>query len=149
MAENGMQNSLKKLTGLAEAIAELDARILEIFIHADSRKDPLAGEEIYLVSHLAEPSITNDIEVYDEAAVDWSLDMGEAISPLLDEQGIEQEVILTPFNYRLHERGEYGSFYVTLFIKKGYRPILEIADELKRKKDRQILDSLNGQTSSE
>lgn len=144
-----MRSSLKSLFGLAEDIASLDERILEIFIHADSKKDPLSGEEIYLVCHLADPAITNDIAAYDESAVGWSLDMSEAMQHILEKRDIRQEVILTPFNFRLHERGEYGSYYITLFLREGYKPILEIADEQKKEKERQVLASIEGEDYQE
>lgn len=136
-----MNKSFKKLHTLASRLAELDEKIIEIFIHSDAPTDPLKNDEIYLVCHLADPRITNDIDYYNEESFSWGLDMAEQIEALKDELSIEKEIIISPFNFQLHSSDEYGAYYHTLFIKEGFTPILEMADEQKNEREKKVLDN--------
>jgi hypothetical protein len=132
--------SLKRLGKIARHIARLDERVLEVFIHSEVPRDPLENEELHLVCHLADHAISNDLDRYNDEGYLWGLEMQERISHVLAEEGIENEVILTPFNFRLHEDGEYGSYYHTLFLKEGFTPIIELADQKKRAREQEILE---------
>jgi hypothetical protein len=125
---------------VARHIARLDERVLEIFIHSDLPRDPLNNDEVHLVCHLADHDISNDLDRYNDEGYLWGLDMQERISQVLSEEGIESEVIITPFNFRLHEEGEYGCYYHTLFLREGFTPVLELADQKKRAREREILE---------
>jgi hypothetical protein len=138
-----MKNEIKTLKKVALALADLDHRILEVFIHSDSPKNPFQSEEIYLVCHLAEPGMTYDSRVYNDEGFNWGLDMAEKMEPMLDELGISQEVIISPFNFELHEHNEYGDYYQTLYLKDGYQPILEVADREKKDKERRVMEGLD------
>ncbi len=132
--------SLEKLKKVARYIAGLDDRVLEVFIHSDVPRDPLENDEIYLVCHLADHGISNDMDRYDDEGYLWGLDIQERIGQVLSEEGIENEVIVTPFNFRLHEEGEYGIYYHTLFLREGFTPVIELADQKKQSKDQEILE---------
>ncbi|MEF8824064.1 MAG: hypothetical protein V5B78_08440 [Desulfohalobiaceae bacterium] len=132
--------SLEKLKNVARHIAGLDERVLEVFIHSDVPRDPLENDEIYLVCHLADHGISNDMDRYDDEGYLWGLDIQERIGQVLSEKGIENEVIVTPFNFRLHEEGEYGTYYHTLFLREGFTPVIELADQKKQSKDQEILE---------
>jgi len=132
--------SLEKLKKVARHIAGLDDRVLEVFIHSDVPRDPLENDEIYLVCHLADHGISNDMDRYDDEGYLWGLDIQERIGQVLSEEGIENEVIVTPFNFRLHEEGEYGIYYHTLFLREGFTPVIELADQKKQSKDQEILE---------
>lgn len=132
--------SLEKLKKVARHVAELDERVLEVFIHSEVPRDPLENDEIYLVCHLADHGISNDMDRYDDEGYLWGLDIQERIGQVLSEEGIGNEVIVTPFNFRLHEEGEYGAYYHTLFLREGFTPVIELADQKKRSKDQEILE---------
>ena len=131
---------IKKLQELARRIAELDARITEVFIHDDAPRDPLQGDELSLVCHVADPAINRDEAAYQEAGYQWDLEMSEAAQPIARELDITQEVIVTPFNFQMHANGEYGEYYVTLYLKEGYDPILEVTDKRLREQRERFLD---------
>ena len=135
-----MNKSFEKLQTLASRLAELDHKIIEVFIHSDSPTDPLKNDEIYLVCHLADPQITNDLDYYNEESFGWGLEMAEQIEPLKEELEIDNEIIISPFNFQLHLNDEYGEYYHTLFIKEGFTPILEVADEQKKEREKLLLD---------
>jgi hypothetical protein len=139
-----MNKSFDKLHTLASRLAELDDKIIEVFIHSDAPTDPLKNEEIYLVCHLADPRITNDIDYYNEESFSWGLDMAEQLEPLKEELDIQNEIIISPFNFHLHLNDEYGEYYHTLFIKEGFTPILELADEQKKEREKKVLDNAEG-----
>ncbi len=122
-------DSLEKLRSLARRIGELDDRVVEVFVHSDVPRDPLKGDEVYLVCHLLDPEITHDMEVFDDRGMLWSLDLSEKLLPEIEQLGIEKEVIIMPFSYPLYFQGEYGKYYMTLYLKEGYSPILETADK--------------------
>jgi len=134
--------NLSTLKKLALRLAGMDERIIEVFIHSDTPKDPFRNEEIYLVCHLGEPRITNDMETYNDEGFAWGLEMSEALQPVLEEMDIDKEVVVTPFNFELHEQNEYGDYYQTLFIRDGFDPILKIADEHKEERERKMIDNL-------
>ncbi|ACV69399.1 hypothetical protein [Desulfohalobium retbaense] len=135
-----MQKHLKILQDLAKDIAELDERIVEVFIHSDAPRDPFDAEEIYLVCSLTDPEIANDIEVYNDAGFAWSLEMQDKIEPLREAHGIGPEIILAPFNFVLHAEGEYGEYYSTLFLREGYAPVLKMADEQQAKREQAVFE---------
>lgn len=124
-----MQNSIEKLEKLASELAKLDENIIEVFIHAKKPLDPLKEEEVYLVCLLADPQMTNDLDYHNEEGFNWSVEISERLSPLIQKLGIQSEIVVTPFNRQLYEDGEYGEYYRTLFIKKDHTPILELLDE--------------------
>jgi hypothetical protein len=138
----GMKESFKKLKVLAERIAENDDRVLEVFVHSDSPRDPLQGDEVDLVCHLADPGITQDLNVYNDQGFAWGLDMAERIQPNREEQGIDAEVIVSPFNFQMHDSGEYGEYYYSLFLKSGFDPVLEVADKQKKNREEQMIDGM-------
>lgn len=109
-------------------------------MHDDAPRDPFAGDENFLVCHVADPSINRDEEAYKKADYQWGLDMSDAIQPVAKELGIKQEVVVTPFNFKMYPNGEYGQYYATLFLKEGYKPILEKADELRRSQEEDTTD---------
>lgn len=121
--------SLDILKKIAEKIASLDDRIVEVFIHSDSPKDPLKSDEVYFVCHLLDPEITRNLDVFDEKGTMWSLEITEKLNPFLEEINFDPEVVIMPFNYQLYLQGEYGKYYITLYLKDGYTPILETADQ--------------------
>jgi hypothetical protein len=130
---------MKKLHKLGEKIAELDVRIVEVFIHSDTPRDPLESDEIYIVCSIADPEITNNIDAYNDAGFSWALDMQDKTEGLRKELEIEPEIVLAPFNFDLHADGEYGEYYSTLFIKEGYTPVLEIADKEQYRREQDLL----------
>ncbi len=138
--KSGTNQSLERLGRVARHIASLDSRVLEVFIHSEVPRDPLENDEVYLVCHLADHAISNDLDRYNDEGYLWGLDMQERISQVLAEEGIENEVIVAPFNFRLHEDGEYGSYYHTLYLKEGFTPVVELADQKKQARDREILE---------
>lgn len=144
-----MSNEIKKLKRMAQSLAELDDRILEVFIHSDSPKNPFSSDEIYLVCHLAEPGVTYDTRIYNDEGFNWGLEIAEKMEPVLKELDINQEVIISPFNFELHEHNEYGAYYQTLFLKDGYQPILEVADREKKDKERRVLEGLDNEPEPE
>ncbi|MCF8086108.1 MAG: hypothetical protein K9J48_04370 [Desulfohalobiaceae bacterium] len=131
--------SLKRLGNVARQIASLDNRVLEVFIHSEVARDPLENDEVHLVCHLADHAISNDLDRYNDEGYLWGLEMQERISQVLAEEGIENEVIITPFNFRLHEDGEYGSYYHTLYLREGFTPVVELADRKKQAREQEIL----------
>ncbi len=144
-----MGNEIKILKKIALALAELDDRILEVFIHSDSPRNPFQSDEIYLICHLAEPGVTYDSRIYNDEGFNWGLDIAEKMEPVLQGLNITQEVIISPFNFELHEHNEYGAYYQTLFLKEGYQPILEVADREKRDKERKVLEGFDNASESE
>jgi len=132
--------SLERLKTVARHIAGVDERVLEVFIHSDVPRNPMENDEIYLVCHLADHGISNDLDRYNDEGYLWGLDIQEQISQILAEEGIENEVIVSPFNFRLHEEGEYGTYYHTLFLREGFTPVIELADRRKQSKEREILE---------
>jgi hypothetical protein len=125
---------------VARRIAELDDRVLEVFIHSDVPRNPLESDEIHLVCHLADHAISNNLDRYNDEGYLWGLNMQERLSQVLADEGIENEVIVTPFNFRLHEEGEYGAYYHTLFLREGFTPVIELADRQKQSREREILE---------
>lgn len=138
--QSQIAQSLRRLGRVAREIARLDERVLEVFIHSDVPRDPLEQEEIHLVCHLADHAISNDLDEYNDRGYLWGLEIQDRISQTLSGEGIENEVIITPFNFRLHEEGEYGSYYHTLFIREGFTPVIELADRNKQDKEQEILE---------
>ena len=132
--------SLERLGRVAQSIAQQDERVLEVFIHSDVPRDPLQSDEIHLVCHLADHAISNDLDEYNDRGYLWGLDMQEQIGRVLTEEGIENEVIITPFNFQLHDEGEYGGYYHTLYLKTGFTPVLDLADQKKQAKEQEILE---------
>lgn len=130
-----MKKSFDKLKVVAEKIAELDDRVAEVFIHSNKPNDPLEDSDVELVCHLTEPRITQDIDVYNDEGFAWGLDMAEKVQPTAKEQEIKSSIIVSPFNLRMHESGEYGEYYHTLFLKSDFEPALETADEGKKEGD--------------
>jgi hypothetical protein len=133
-------SKIQLLKDLAAQVADKDERIIEVFMHDDAPRDPFAGEEIFLVCYVADPSINRDEQAYDAAGHPWELGMSEAIQPIAREMGITQEIVVTPFNFELHANGEYGKYYATLFLKEGYEPILEKADKLRTSQEDDLVD---------
>jgi hypothetical protein len=133
-------DSLQRLKKVARRIAELDDRVLEVFIHSDVPRNPLESDEIHLVCHLADHAISNNLDRYNDEGYLWGLNMQERLSQVLADEGIENEVIVTPFNFRLHEEGEYGAYYHTLFLREGFTPVIELADRQKQSREREILE---------
>ncbi len=129
-----MEKSLNILKKIAERIASLDERVVEVFIHSDFPKDPLKKDEVYMVCHLLDPEITHNIDVFDEKGTSWSIEMTEKLSSFLEDIKINSEIIIVPFNYILYAQGEYGKYYITLYLKEGYTPVLETADEVIKNK---------------
>ena len=138
--QSQIAQSLRRLGRVAREIARLDERVLEVFIHSDVPRDPLEQEEIHLVCHLADHAISNDLDECNDRGYLWGLEIQDRISQTLSGEGIENEVIITPFNFRLHEEGEYGSYYHTLFIREGFTPVIELADQKKQDKEQEILE---------
>ncbi len=130
-------NTLKEL---GSKIAELDSRITEVFIHSDTPKDPFSGDEIFLVCHLTDPDFTRDMKAFEEKGHPWSLEISETAQSLAQELGIQQEVIVTPFNFAFHANNEYGQYYLTLYLKEGYEPILDRADTERKRREQESLD---------
>lgn len=128
--QGGQMKSLDILKDIAEKIASLDERVVEVFIHSDSPKDPLKGDEVYLVCHLLDPEITRNLDAFDEKGTMWSVEITEKLIPFLEEINFGPEVVIMPFNYQLYSQGEYGQYYITLYLKDGYTPILETADQI-------------------
>ncbi|GAB6888139.1 hypothetical protein JCM13304A_16370 [Desulfothermus okinawensis JCM 13304] len=122
--------SLEILKKVAEKIVSLDKRVVEVFIHSDSPKDPLKTDEIYLVCHLLDPEITHDLDAFDDMGTIWSLEITEKLTPFLEEINLNPEVIIMPFNYKLYSQGEYGEYYITLYLKEGYSSVFETADKV-------------------
>jgi len=137
-----MKESFDKLKKVAQRIAKLDDRILEVFVHSDTPKDPLQGEEVDLVCHLADPNITQDLETYNDQGYAWGLDMAENIRPVAEELNIEAEIIVTPFNFQMHDAGEYGEYYHSLFLKSGFDPVLDAADQQKKNREDDMIKDL-------
>lgn len=134
-----MKESFDKLKIVAERIAELDDRVIEVFVHSDAPRDPLQADEVDLVCHLADPSITQDLDAYNDQGFAWGLDMAEKIQPVLEEQGIDIEVIISPFNFQMHDAGEYGEYYHSLFLKPGFEPVLDAADQQKKNREEHMI----------
>jgi len=122
--------SLDILKDIAKKIASLDERIVEVFIHSDSPKDPLKGDEVYFVCHLLDPEITRNLDAFDEKGTMWSVEITEKLIPFLEEINFGPEVVIMPFNYQLYSQGEYGQYYITLYLKDGYTPVLDTADQI-------------------
>ncbi len=122
-------DSLKILKHIAKKISELDEKVVEVFIHSDTPDDPLKKDEIYFICHLLDPDITHDLEVFNDKGTLWSLEIMEKIAPIIEELDIGSEIIITPFNYKLYSQGEYGKYYITLYLKEGYSPVLQTADK--------------------
>jgi hypothetical protein len=122
-------DSLKILKDIALKISEMDEKIVEVFIHSDSPSDPLKNEEVYFICHLLDPEITHDLDVFNDKGTLWSIEITEKIMPYLEELNIKPEIIIMPFNYKLYSQGEYGEYYITLYLKEGYTPVLETADQ--------------------
>ena len=137
-----MKESFDKLKKMAERIAELDDRVLEVFVHSDAPQDPLQGDEVDLVCHLADPNITQDLEAYNDQGFAWGLEMAENIRSLAEELDLDAEVIVTPFNFQMHDAGEYGEFYHSLFLKAGFEPVLEAADAQKKNREEHMINDL-------
>lgn len=137
-----MKESFAKLKAVAEKIAEYDDRVLEVFVHSDTPRDPLQGDEVDLVCHLADPGITQDVNVYNDQGFAWGLEMAEKIQPTREEQDIEAEIIVSPFNFQMHDAGEYGEYYHSLFLKSGFDPVLEVADKQKKTREEQMIGNL-------
>ncbi|MDZ7760572.1 MAG: hypothetical protein U5L00_09985 [Desulfovermiculus sp.] len=137
-----MKDSFEKLKKAAARIAELDERVIEIFVHSDTPKDPLQNEEVDLVCHLADPNITQDLDAYNDEGFAWGLDMAEKIRSDLEELGINTEVIISPFNFQMHDSGEYGEYYYSLFLKPGFDPVLEVADQQKKNREEHMIGDL-------
>lgn len=131
---------LETLKSVALRIADLDTRITEVFIHNDSPRDPFVGDEISLVCHVADPAISRDEAAYEEEGYQWELNMSEAAQPIAKESGLKQALIVTPFNFEMHASGEYGQYYATLYLKEGYQPILEMADQRLKEQREQLID---------
>ncbi len=138
-----MKKSFEKLQILAERIAELDDRVIEVFVHSDSPKDPLGAEEVFLVCHVGDPTISNDLELYEGEGYGWGLEMQEGLQPVIETLGIELEVVVSAFNFKLYNAGEYGSYFHTLFLREGYTPVLQLADQQQKEREKQILDELD------
>ena len=138
-----MKKSFEKLEILADRIAEQDDRVMEVFVHSDSPKDPLRAEEVFLVCHVGDPNISNDLDVYEGEGFSWGLEMQEGLQPVVEELGIEQEVVIAAFNFKLYNAGEYGSYFHTLFLRKGYTPVLQLADQQQKEREKEILDELD------
>ncbi len=130
-----MIKQFKTLEKLAQAIVEADPRVIEIIIHQDTPNLPLQSDEIFLVCYLNHYGMTNDVNVYEEEAFSWGIDIYEKVADRIKELGLsEKEIIITPFNFKLHRQNEYGKYFRSLFIKDGYEPILSNADrELKKR----------------
>ncbi|GAB6161493.1 hypothetical protein JCM12298_06520 [Desulfothermus naphthae] len=126
--------SLSILKKIAKKIASLDNRVVEVFIHSDFPKDPLKDDEVYFVCHLLDPEITHDLNVFNEKGTMWSLEILDKLSPFLEEINFIPEVIIMPFNYKLYLQGEYGKYYITLYLKEGYTPVLDAADQFLKEK---------------
>ncbi len=124
-----MQNSLKKLERLASELAGLEKNIIEIFVHSNKPVDPLKFDEVYLICVMDDFKMMNDLDYHTEEGFNWSVEMSEKLTPFIEELGIRNEVIITPFNHQLYEEGEYGEYYQVLFIKEDYTPILELLDK--------------------
>ncbi len=60
----------------------------------------------------------------------WSLEITEKLTPFLEEINLNPEVIIMPFNYKLYSQGEYGEYYITLYLKEGYSSVFETADKV-------------------
>lgn len=142
-----MKESFDKLKKVAQKISEIDDRVIEVFVHSDSPRDPLQGDEVDLVCHLANPGITQDLDAYNDEGFAWGLDMAEQIQPLISDQDIQTEIIVSPFNFQMHASGEYGEYYHSLFIKSGFDPVLEAADQQKKNREEQIVDNLDTEDS--
>jgi hypothetical protein len=137
-----MKDSFEKLKKAAERIAELDERVIEVFVHSDTPRDPLQNEEVDLVCHLADPNITQDLDAYNDEGFAWGLDMAEKIRPDVEEWGINSEIIVSPFNFQMHDAGEYGEYYHSLFLKTGFDPVLEAADQQKKNREEHMIGDL-------
>ncbi len=122
-------SSVEKLKKLAQQIINLDDRVVEVFVHSDVPQDPFKADEVYLVCHLLDPEITYDVDVFNDRGMLWSLEISEKLQSSIEEMGITQEIIIMPFNFQLYSQGEYGRYYLTLYLKEGYSPILETADK--------------------
>lgn len=131
---------MKLLRELAARIAQMDDRITEVFIHGDTPKDPFKGEEIFLICHVADPEINRDEQAFEDAGYQWGLDISEAVQPMAQELGIEQEVIVNPFNFEMYNNGEYGQYYATLFLREGFEPILDRADRERKEQEESFLN---------
>ncbi len=121
-------SSVDKLKKLAEEIRKLDEKVVEVFVHSDVPQDPLKSDEVYLVCHLLDPEITYNIDVFNDRGMMWSLEVSEKLYSFIDELGIQKEIIIMPFNFQLYSQGEYGKYYLTLYLREGYSPILETVD---------------------
>lgn len=130
-----MMQQFKKLEKLAQAIVEADPTVIEVIIHQDRPQAPLDADEIFLVCYLNHYGMTNDMDVYEEEAYTWGMNVSEQIAEVIEKLGLtDKEIILTPFNFELHRHNEYGTYFRSLFIKHGYEPILSIADrEIKKR----------------
>ena len=137
-----MKDSFEKLKKAADRIAELDERVIEVFVHSDTPRDPLQNEEVDLVCHLADPNITQDLDAYNDEGFAWGLDMAEKIRPDVEELGINAEVIVSPFNFQMHDSGEYGEYFHSLFLKTGFDPVLEAADRQKKNREEHMIGDL-------
>jgi hypothetical protein len=62
---------------------------------------------------------------------------------VIDTLGIELEVVVSAFNFKLYNAGEYGSYFHTLFLRDGYTPVLQLADQQQKEREKQILDELD------
>ncbi len=137
-----MKESFDKLKVVAEKIADLDDRVIEVFVHSDTPRDPLKDDEVDMVCHLADPGITQDLNVYNDQGFAWGLDIAEQILPFVNEQHIETEIIVSPFNFQMHDAGEYGEYYHSLFLKSGFDPVLEVADKQKKSREEDMIGNL-------
>ena len=121
-------NSLEVLKQIAKKIAELDDKIVEVFIHSDTPHDPLEADEIYLVCHLLDHGITHDLEIFNDKGTSWSIEIREKVLPLIEKLHLNSEIIIVPFNYKLYAQNEYGKYFITVYLKRDFCPILETAD---------------------
>lgn len=131
---------LETLKSVALRIADLDTRITEVFIHNDSPRNPFVGDELSLVCYIADPAMSRDEAAYEAEGYQWELNMTEEVQPIAEEFGLRQALIVTPFNFEMHANGEYGQYYATLYLKEGYQPILEVADQRLKEQREQLID---------